>query len=183
MKESLLFKLDEFIYILLILNATGQEDYDRLRPLSYPNTHVILLCFAIDSPDSLDNVQEKVSWLQIQRGVVANNRGLQWINELYTHIPNVPFILVGCKKDLRDDEKTVEELRQIGQKPVSYEEVCEMGLYQFKAETNALLLCLVLIGSSGCRSHQSWEIHGMLCQTRSRCAGNIYFGGKAGKQP
>ena len=38
----------------------GQEDYDRLRPLSYPDSHVILICFAIDSPDSLDNVQEKV---------------------------------------------------------------------------------------------------------------------------
>lgn len=32
----------------------------RLRPLSYPDSHVILICFAIDSPDSLDNVQEKV---------------------------------------------------------------------------------------------------------------------------
>jgi GTPase SAR1 family protein len=31
----------------------------RLRPLSYPDSHVILICFAIDSPDSLDNVQEK----------------------------------------------------------------------------------------------------------------------------
>ena len=33
----------------------------RLRPLSYPDSHVILICFAIDSPDSLDNVQEKAS--------------------------------------------------------------------------------------------------------------------------
>ena len=32
----------------------------RLRPLSYPDSHVILICYAIDSPDSLDNVQEKV---------------------------------------------------------------------------------------------------------------------------
>jgi len=39
----------------------GQEDYDRLRPLSYPDSHVILICFAVDSPDSLDNVQEKVT--------------------------------------------------------------------------------------------------------------------------
>jgi len=38
----------------------GQEDYDRLRPLSYPDSHVILICFAVDSPDSLENVQEKV---------------------------------------------------------------------------------------------------------------------------
>jgi GTPase SAR1 family protein len=39
----------------------GRQDYgDRLRPLSYPGSHVILICFAIDVPDSLDNVQEKV---------------------------------------------------------------------------------------------------------------------------
>ena len=31
----------------------------RLRPLSYPDTHVILLCFAIDSPDSLENIPDR----------------------------------------------------------------------------------------------------------------------------
>ncbi len=45
---------------LALWDTTGQEDYDRLRPLSYPDSHVILICFAIDSPDSLENVQEKV---------------------------------------------------------------------------------------------------------------------------
>jgi small GTP-binding protein len=45
---------------LALWDTAGQEDYDRLRPLSYPDTHVILICFAVDSPDSLDNVQEKV---------------------------------------------------------------------------------------------------------------------------
>jgi Ras homolog gene family, member A len=48
---------------LALWDTAGQEDYDRLRPLSYPDSHVILICFAVDSPDSLDNVQEKVcSW-------------------------------------------------------------------------------------------------------------------------
>lgn len=45
---------------LALWDTAGQEDYDRLRPLSYPDSHVILICFSIDSPDSLDNVQEKV---------------------------------------------------------------------------------------------------------------------------
>lgn len=45
---------------LALWDTAGQEDYDRLRPLSYPDSHVILICFAVDSPDSLDNVQEKV---------------------------------------------------------------------------------------------------------------------------
>ena len=47
---------------LALWDTAGQEDYDRLRPLSYPDSHVILICFAIDSPDSLENVQEKVSF-------------------------------------------------------------------------------------------------------------------------
>lgn len=45
---------------LALWDTAGQEDYDRLRPLSYPDSHVILVCFSVDSPDSLDNVQEKV---------------------------------------------------------------------------------------------------------------------------
>ena len=45
---------------LALWDTAGVEDYDRLRPLSYPDSHVILICFSIDSPDSLDNVQEKV---------------------------------------------------------------------------------------------------------------------------
>lgn len=49
-----------FINKLHIINYTaGQEDYDRLRPLSYPDTDVILMCFSVDSPDSLENIPEK----------------------------------------------------------------------------------------------------------------------------
>jgi Ras family protein A len=45
---------------LAIWDTGGIEDYDRIRPLSYPDSHAIIICFAIDSPDSLDNVWEKV---------------------------------------------------------------------------------------------------------------------------
>lgn len=47
-------------YELALWDTVGQEDYDRLRPLSYPDTDVILICCALDTPCSLDNVQEKV---------------------------------------------------------------------------------------------------------------------------
>ncbi|KAK2697560.1 GTP-binding protein rhoA [Fusarium oxysporum] len=89
---------------LALWDTAGQEDYDRLRPLSYPDSHVILICFAVDSPDSLDNVQEK------------------WISEVLHFCQGLPIILVGCKKDLRYDQKTIEELRKTSQKPVSPEE-------------------------------------------------------------
>ncbi|CAN6659670.1 GTP-binding protein Rho1p [Trichomonascus vanleenenianus] len=89
---------------LALWDTAGQEDYDRLRPLSYPDSNVILICFAIDSPDSLDNVQEK------------------WISEVLHFCQGIPIILVGCKKDLRNDPKTIEDLRRTSQRPVTPEE-------------------------------------------------------------
>ena len=44
----------------LYSTQTGQEDYDRLRPLSYPQTDVFLVCFSVVSPSSFENVKEKV---------------------------------------------------------------------------------------------------------------------------
>ncbi|WWC93519.1 GTP-binding protein rhoA [Kwoniella sp. B9012] len=82
-------------------NNTDSPQYSRLRPLSYPDSHVILICFAIDSPDSLDNVQEK------------------WISEVLHFCQGLPIILVACKKDLRDDPKTVHDLARMNQKPVT----------------------------------------------------------------
>ncbi len=45
---------------LALWDTAGQEEYDRLRPLSYPESDVILIVFAIDFPTSLANVQDKV---------------------------------------------------------------------------------------------------------------------------
>ena len=48
------------VYTLFVHVTAGQEDYDRLRPLSYPQTDVFLICFSIDSYGSLTNVEDKV---------------------------------------------------------------------------------------------------------------------------
>eukprot|EP01136_Pigoraptor_vietnamica_P015498 Opistho-1_new@58733 len=92
---------------LALWDTAGQEDYDRLRPLSYPDTNVVLMCFAIDSPDSLENIKEK------------------WVPEVRHFCPNVPFVLVGCKKDLRNDPNTIKELAKMKQAPVTEQEVRE----------------------------------------------------------
>lgn len=46
---------------LALWDTAGQEEYDRLRPLSYPETDLLFVCFAIDCPASLENVMDKVS--------------------------------------------------------------------------------------------------------------------------
>jgi GTPase SAR1 family protein len=42
-------------------DTAGQEDYDRLRPLSYPQTDVFIVCFSIISSPSFENVKTKVT--------------------------------------------------------------------------------------------------------------------------
>lgn len=46
---------------LALWDTAGQEEYDRLRPLSYPETDLLFVCFAIDCPNSLENIMDKVS--------------------------------------------------------------------------------------------------------------------------
>lgn len=53
-------EIDGVALELALWDTAGQEDYDRLRPLSYPETDVILICFSIGNPDSLNSVREKV---------------------------------------------------------------------------------------------------------------------------
>jgi GTPase SAR1 family protein len=45
---------------LALWDTAGQEEYDRLRPLSYPESDVILVVFSVDFPTSLANVLDKV---------------------------------------------------------------------------------------------------------------------------
>jgi small GTP-binding protein len=85
----------------------GQDD-DRLRPLSYPQTDIILVCFSISSPASFENVRSK------------------WVPEISHHCPGVPFILVGTKSDLRDDQAIIDELEKRSLSPISYDQGLKM---------------------------------------------------------
>jgi len=81
-------------------DTAGQEDYDRLRPLSYPQTDVFVLCFSIVAPVSFDNVTTK------------------WIPEIRHHCPDAPILLIGTKLDLRDDPETLRQLSNDGKQPI-----------------------------------------------------------------
>jgi len=82
-------------------DTAGQEDYDRLRPLSYPQTDVFLICFSVVSNASFENVKAK------------------WVPEIQHHAPGVPMILVGTKSDLRNDSETLTQLQSKGLKLVT----------------------------------------------------------------
>jgi small GTP-binding protein len=85
-------------------DTAGQEEYDRLRPLSYANANVFLICFSVVNPVSFENVSSK------------------WYPEIIHFCPDVPLILVGTKSDLRNDNGTLEKLKSQGQKPVTQAE-------------------------------------------------------------
>jgi Ras-related C3 botulinum toxin substrate 1 len=85
---------------LNLWDTAGQEDYDRLRPLSYPQTDIFLLCFSVVNPTSFDHITHK------------------WHPEVSHHCPGVPILLVGNKLDLKEDPEIIENLRASKQEPV-----------------------------------------------------------------
>ena len=91
-------------YTLGLFDTAGQEDYDRLRPLSYPQTDVFLVCFSVVNPSSYENVKEK------------------WVPEILHHCQKTPFLLVGTQVDLRENSTTLDKLARQKQKPVNAEQ-------------------------------------------------------------
>ena len=87
-------------YTLGLFDTAGQEDYDRLRPLSYPQTDVFLVCFSVTSPASFENVREK------------------WFPEVHHHCPGVPCLIVGTQVDLREDASVKDKLAKQRMAPV-----------------------------------------------------------------
>ncbi|KAH7321096.1 P-loop containing nucleoside triphosphate hydrolase protein [Stachybotrys elegans] len=89
---------------LALWDTAGQEEYDRLRPLSYPETDLIFVCFAIDCPNSIDNVLDK------------------WYPEVLHFCPYTPLFLVGLKSDLRYKKTCIDMLKTQGLTPVTSEQ-------------------------------------------------------------
>lgn len=71
----------------MLWDTAGQEDYDRLRPLSYDCVDVMIMCYDVSSPSTFENIP------------------VRWAPESRHFCPNTPVILVACKTDLRPESK------------------------------------------------------------------------------
>ncbi|KAL7714636.1 Rho-related protein racG [Entamoeba marina] len=84
--------VDNVKVCLELCDTATQEDYDRLRLLSYPGTDVFIIYYLIDSPKSFEHVENK------------------WKPEIKQYCPNIPIVLVGLKEDIRHDTNKIKEL-------------------------------------------------------------------------
>ena len=101
--------VEDTVINLQLWDTAGQEDYKKLRPLSYPQTDVFIICFSLVSPTSLENVEN------------------MWVPEVKEHCPNTPYILVGMKSDLRDEfPQHADEFKSKGWEAVPKEKGEEM---------------------------------------------------------
>ncbi|KAF5369213.1 hypothetical protein D9757_010030 [Collybiopsis confluens] len=67
--------VDDQLVELSLWDTAGQEEFDRLRSLSYAETHVVMVCFSVDNPVSLENVESK------------------WLDEILEYCPGVKLVL------------------------------------------------------------------------------------------
>jgi len=125
-------------------DTAGQEDYDRLRPLSYPQTDVFLICFSLVNPASFENVRAK------------------WYPEVRHHCQSVPLILVGTKLDLRDDTDTIAKLKEKRLAPVTYPQ----GLAMSKDVGAVKYLECSALTTKGLKNVFDEAIRAVLCPTR-----------------
>ncbi|XP_028679989.1 rho-related GTP-binding protein RhoF [Erpetoichthys calabaricus] len=87
---------------LNLYDTAGQEDYDRLRPLSYQNANLVMVCYDVTNPTSFDNIL------------------IKWYPEVNHFCRGVPVILIGCKTDLRKDKERLRKLKTLEQEPITY---------------------------------------------------------------
>uniref|UniRef100_A0A1A8H296 Ras homolog gene family, member F n=1 Tax=Nothobranchius korthausae TaxID=1143690 RepID=A0A1A8H296_9TELE len=87
---------------LNLYDTAGQEDYDRLRPLSYQEANVVLVCFDVTNPTSFENVL------------------IKWYPEVKHFCGETPVILIGCKTDLRKDKECTRRLKSLNLAPITY---------------------------------------------------------------
>ncbi|NXM00103.1 RND3 protein, partial [Tyrannus savana] len=118
------FEIDTQRIELSLWDTSGSPYYDNVRPLSYPDSDAVLICFDVSRPETLDSVLKKASF----GGTFEHKTSIfQWKGEIQEFCPNTKMLLVGCKSDLRTDVTTLVELSNHRQTPVSYDQGANMA--------------------------------------------------------
>ncbi|OBZ66412.1 GTP-binding protein Rho3 [Grifola frondosa] len=185
--------VDDQLVELSLWDTAGQEEFDRLRSLSYAETHVIMCCFSVDNPTSLDNVEAKVG---ISCGLTRLSLiDMQWIDEILEYCPGLSLSLsVTLKCDLREDRATQERLARYGMHTVQYEEGLTVArrirasryLGVLRPSISPSHACYVLTrGPSECSAKHNrgvnevfYEAARVSLSTRAKGSGN--YGGRGG---
>lgn len=107
------------VFKLNLWDTAGQEEYDRLRPLSYPQTDVFIICFSVNEPNSFENIYDK--WFP----EIKHNTNFENL-DLYQQTGKFPILLVGTKSDLRDDDHERDRLQESNSDFVSTQQINEM---------------------------------------------------------
>lgn len=95
---------DTYKIQMSLWDTSGSHMYNSVRPLSYADADLIMVCFSVADPDSLEHAISR------------------WSREVREHCPKQPMILVGCKTDLRSDPTTLAELAKKRMSPIMYEQ-------------------------------------------------------------
>ncbi|XP_031422879.1 rho-related GTP-binding protein RhoN [Clupea harengus] len=98
------FEIDKQRIELNMWDTSGSSYYDNVRPLAYPDSDAVLICFDISRPETLDSVLKK------------------WQAETQEFCPSAKLVLVGCKLDMRTDVSTLRELSKQRLIPVTHEQ-------------------------------------------------------------
>ncbi|CAM5099235.1 unnamed protein product [Eretmochelys imbricata] len=136
---------------LMLFDVPGQRqgNYQHFRSLFYKGTNVILMCFSVDRPNSLQNI------LDI------------WIPEVRLFCPTAPIVLVATKKELRNDEGVLERLAKLEQEPIKTTEgkalAASIGAYDYlecSAKTkDGIERVLQIIGQAAIRDGKKRRKH------------------------
>jgi Ras homolog gene family, member A len=108
---------------LVLWDTGGDYNFTAFRLQCYPDSHLVMICFSIDSPDSLDNAEVLVGIVESLVVFKLTGNFSQFTKELQNAHSSARYMLVGLKKDLRYDWETVRRLRGTDQRPVTPEEV------------------------------------------------------------
>lgn len=89
-------KLKTQFFKLNLWDTAGQDEYDKLRPLSYPQTDIFIICFSVIDRTSFNNLKDK--WLNELKQHANIDK-----SEFYKNTGLLPVLVVGTKTDLRDN--------------------------------------------------------------------------------